>query len=275
MNLQATNRIFLSPDEVASAIDSNDAPLIIDLGDDNRYLQQHLPGAVHLPFSTLVNSQPPVAGLMPDPSEVSTALASIGFRSGQRVIAYDDAGGGKAGRLIFTLHALREHNAQIIDGGWNAWLASGGSTDSQTVVPQASDFSADYSNADNLVDKPWILQQLENDEVALLDTRTAGEFSGADIRAARGGHIPGAAHYDWMQAMDIRRQHALRPESELLAELAERGITPDKQVVVYCQTHHRSAHTYAMLKQLGFNKVAGYPGAWSDWGNDSQVPVVN
>jgi thiosulfate/3-mercaptopyruvate sulfurtransferase len=44
-------------------------------------------------------------------------------------------------------------------------------------------------------------------------------------------------------------------------------------VIVYCQTHHRSAHTYVMLKSLGFEKVKGYPGSWSDWGNEPNTPI--
>jgi thiosulfate/3-mercaptopyruvate sulfurtransferase len=59
----------------------------------------------------------------------------------------------------------------------------------------------------------------------------------------------------------------LRQEFEVL------GVTPDKEVVVYCQTHHRSAHTYFVLKQLGFTKVRGYPGSWSEWGNDPDAPI--
>ena len=51
------------------------------------------------------------------------------------------------------------------------------------------------------------------------------------------------------------------------------GVTPDKEVIVYCQTHHRSSHTYVILKALGYPRVKGYPGAWSEWGNSPDTPV--
>jgi thiosulfate/3-mercaptopyruvate sulfurtransferase len=51
------------------------------------------------------------------------------------------------------------------------------------------------------------------------------------------------------------------------------GVTPDKEVVVYCQTHRRSSHIYVVLKSLGFERVRGYPGSWSEWGNDPSTPI--
>jgi thiosulfate/3-mercaptopyruvate sulfurtransferase len=50
-------------------------------------------------------------------------------------------------------------------------------------------------------------------------------------------------------------------------------VTPDKEVIVYCQTHHRSAHTYIVLKALGYPDVKGYPGSWSEWGNLPDTPI--
>ena len=91
--------------------------------------------------------------------------------------------------------------------------------------------------------------------------------------AERGGHIPGAVNMEWTEAMD--KQHDLRLKSarDLLHMLESQGISKDKTVIVYCQTHHRSAHTYIMLKSLGYENVKGYPGSWSDWGNEPNTPI--
>ena len=109
--------------------------------------------------------------------------------------------------------------------------------------------------------------------MVLLDTRTPAEFSGADRRAARGGHIPGAVNVDWTLTMDPDRHRALRPADELRALYAQAGVDPDAEVVAYCQTHHRSSHTFWVLRHLGYRRVRGYPGAWSDWGNRDDTPV--
>ena len=124
-----------------------------------------------------------------------------------------------------------------------------------------------------VVDKHYILARLGQPDLALLDTRTPAEFTGLDLRAARGGHIPGAVNLPWTDAMDPQRQLRLRPDPVLRKLLEQRGVTPDKDVVVYCQTHHRSAHTYWVLRYLGYPRVRGYSGAWSEWGNDPRLPV--
>lgn len=81
-------------------------------------------------------------------------------------------------------------------------------------------------------------------------------------------------NFDWLTAMDAERNRQLRPREVLLRELAKLGVTPEREVVAYCQTHQRSSHTYVMLRWLGFGRVRGYPGAWSDWGNDAATPVT-
>ena len=92
-------------------------------------------------------------------------------------------------------------------------------------------------------------------------------------RAARGGHIPGAVNLNWVDAIDRERALRFKADDELRNMLERLGVTPDKEVVAYCHTHHRSSHTYAVLKHLGYRRLRGYPGSWSDWGNDPDTPV--
>jgi thiosulfate/3-mercaptopyruvate sulfurtransferase len=73
--------------------------------------------------------------------------------------------------------------------------------------------------------------------------------------------------------MDPQRHRRLLPAQTLRSMLQDLGVTPDKEVITHCQTHHRSAHTYVMLKHLGYDRVRGYPGSWSEWGNRDDTPV--
>ena len=107
----------------------------------------------------------------------------------------------------------------------------------------------------------------------LLDARSTDEYLGSKRFAERGGHIPGAVNLDWMQTMDRNRGLRFKPAEELRTMLTSLGVTPDREVVCYCQSHHRSAHSCMMLKSLGFARVRGYPGAWSDWGNSPDTPI--
>lgn len=249
------------------------AVLVVDLGDPAGYAVGHVPGAVHLDYADLVRVEPPAMGLLPDEARLSEALSRIGLTPERHVIAYGGEGNGRAGRLLWTLAALGHERASLLDGGIQAWGAAGGLLETQFRQPQRSAYQARFLNPAAVAEKDYILARLGQPDLVPLDARTPAEYAGLDRRAARRGHIPGAVNLNWTDAMDPQRQLRFQPDPVLRAMLEARGITPDREVIVYCQTHHRSAHTYWVLRHLGYPRVRGYAGAWSEWGNDPDLPV--
>lgn len=73
--------------------------------------------------------------------------------------------------------------------------------------------------------------------------------------------------------MDPQRGCRLRDMDAIRAELEELGLTPDREIVTHCQTHHRSGFTYLLAKLLHYPRVKAYPGSWSEWGNDPDTPI--
>ena len=110
-------------------------------------------------------------------------------------------------------------------------------------------------------------------QVSLVDARTREEYIGAKQLSARSGHIPGAVNLNWLDTIDTNNHLRLKPRRMLKDILEARQILPAREVITYCQTHHRSAHTWMLLKSLGYPAVRGYPGSWSEWGNDPETPI--
>jgi thiosulfate/3-mercaptopyruvate sulfurtransferase len=244
----------------------NPQVLIVDLCKPEIYPQSHIPGAVHLDYAQIVAARRPVMGLLPEKQQLEEALSSIGLTHELHVVAYDDEGGGRASRLLWTLDATGHDRFSLLNGGLHAWLAERRPVQTGTEIRTRRHYAVTWREH-VVADRDYILAHLGSPEMALLDARSVDEYLGNKRFAERGGHIPGAANLDWKQTMDQTRALRLKPAPELLATLATLGITPDKEVVCYCQSHHRSAHSYIMLKSLGFTRVRGYPGSWSDWGN--------
>lgn len=263
--------LLIEPEELESLMGS-DKLLVVDLCKPELYARMHIPGAVHLDYAQIVAANPPVMGLLPDVNAISRVMSAIGFRPDSEVVAYDDEGGGRAARLLWTLAAYGHASISLLNGGLQAWANEGHPLNSERVVPVQSDYRAVYQG-DVVATRESILTSLGTSEFKLLDTRSPKEFAGVDKRANRAGHIPGAANLDWTLFMDPQRNFRLKPDQELREMLESVGIGAHDRVVVYCQTHHRSAHTWFVLRYLGYPDPKGYPGAWSDWGNRDDTPV--
>ncbi len=246
--------------------------LIVDLCQANNYAQAHIPEALHLEYANLLLGTKPAPGLLPDAARLSAALSAIGLTPDKHVVAYDVEGGGRACRLIWTLDALGHPASSLLNGGLFAWANEGHPLSQQPSAPTPSDYSA--SIRDRVVaTRDYIEKHLNDAQIALLDARTPEEYYGTTVRAARGGHIPGAVNLNWLDTIDRTRNYRLLPDDVLRTLVADRGLRNDQEVITYCQTHHRSAHSYVMLKHLGFDKAKGYPGAWAEWGNSPDTPV--
>ena len=263
--------LVIEPEQL-EAILGNEDLLVVDLSRPEQYAHMHVPGAVHLDYGLIVRGQRPAPGLLPDPAHLSRVFGALGLERTHHVVALDDEGGGKAARLLWTLDVVGHPSWSLLNGGMHAWANEHHRVEGHAAQPHPTDFALSYAD-EPVATRDWILAHLGDDDVRILDARSVEEHNGWKAYAARPGHIPGARNLDWMLTMDRARNLRFLPDDELRALLEARGLTPDRQIVCHCQTHHRSSHSYVMLRHLGYPRVKGYPGSWAEWGNDPDVQV--
>ncbi|MDZ4191251.1 MAG: rhodanese-like domain-containing protein, partial [Pseudomonas sp.] len=119
--------------------------------------------------------------------------------------------------------------------------------------------------------REYLQSRLDAADLAIWDVRGADEYRGEKLSSARGGHIPGATHFEWTAGMDPQR--GMRIRTDIAEVLQGLGITPDKEVITHCQTHRRSGFSYVVAKALGYPRVKAYAGSWSEWGNLPDTPI--
>ena len=263
--------LIVEPSELKDHLNADDV-LIIDLSSPATYVQYHIPGAVFLNYEWIVRVEQPRMGLLPTEEQLNNVLGSLGLTKDKHVVVYDDEGGGRACRLLWTLDVAGHTHFSLLNGGLQAWSNHGNQISSKITYPTSCEYKAEM-NFEPVATRQFILDHLSDDKVVILDTRNPAEFNGKKVFAQRGGHIPGAVNIEWTDAMDKKHDMRLKPENELREMLESQGVTTDKTIVTHCQTHHRSAHTYIMLKSLGYKNIKGYPGSWSDWGNEPNTPI--
>lgn len=261
---------------------------IIDLRDSDDYARGHIPNAVHIQIGDIterINDIP----FEFDQEGVQSSLNGVGLTKDKTVVLYDDLGMMNSGRMFWTLEYVGHADVRVLDGGWNAWQADDLPTTVETPDVVPTDYTLDL-NPTKLADQDYILEHLEDPEVRLLDARSPAEFRGEVRLADRGGHIPGAINFVWLEALqggdavytieedwqaqledaDLER---LKSADELQALLEARGISPTQEIITYCQTLWRGSHLYFMLRLMGYERVRGYDGSWAEWGNDASLPA--
>lgn len=263
--------LIVDPEVLVRRLD-DDRLVVVDVGKQALFRQAHIPGARFLDYGQLVASSGKTHGLLPDKAHIERLLSSLGIDDDTHVVACDDEGGGKAARLVWTLHCAGHEQSSLLNGGLHAWLNEGFPHTPEVAPVETAAFH--YRNAsDPLISGEEILARMDDSRLQLLDARSLAEYNGEQRFSMRAGHIPGAIRYEWTEALDPQRNLRLLDEELLRTRLAMLGFETGNEIGCYCQTHHRSSLSYVVLKHLGYARARGYPGSWSDWGNRPDYPV--
>jgi thiosulfate/3-mercaptopyruvate sulfurtransferase len=260
-------RVLTTVEQLAAAVPR---PLILDVRPAEQFAAGHIPGAVHLDLwgvSLIDTSEAPLRAFM---WMIGHLFSLRGVTPEQAVVVYEQDSGMRAARAFWLLEYLGHPNVSVLDGGFAAWVRGGQAvtTDAQAPVPSAWHGAADASK---LATWPQVYDRLGNAAAVIVDTRSDEEYFGEAVRAKRGGAIPGAVHLEWKQ--NLAPDGRFKTEPELRSMYATAGVTPDREVVTYCQGGYRAAHTYLALRVLGYPNVRSYTGSWKEWGDREDLPI--
>ncbi|RXE48940.1 sulfurtransferase [Chromohalobacter israelensis] len=265
--------LIVEPEQLAEHLDAPDL-LIVDVPlKAESYTTGHVPGAIFLDHRRLLAGDGPVPNDVPDEDALSALFSELGLTRDTHVVAYDDEGGGWAGRLLWTLELIGHTRYSYLNGGIHAWRAAGLTQSREPHQPQPSDYRAEIRNPGVMIERDELLQRLDEVQLAVWDARSPAEYRGEKGQNRHLGHIPRAVNMEWTNAMDRQRDLRIRDYAELITELDALGLTPDMEIVTHCQSHHRSGFTWLVGKALGFEKMRAYPGSWQEWGNRDDTPI--
>lgn len=243
---------------------------LIDTRPAEQFAQGHIPGAIHFDLFglSLIDTSPaPLKAFM---YMIQHVLELRGVELEKEVIFYEEISGMRAARGLWFMEYFGHKNVRVLDGGIQAWKEAGYPITTEAGSPKTSHLKT-AERRELLATADDVLQSLGKPTICILDTRSDDEYMGRNVRAARGGAIPGAIHIEWTENLDENGKY--KSPAELKAMYAKAGITPDKEVIPYCQGAYRSAHSYLALRVAGFPKVRNYLGSWKEWGDRLDLPI--
>jgi len=262
--------------------------VIIDTRQAPEFCAGHIEGAAHLDlYGISLNDTRPQA-LAAFTWMLAYLMEIRGVDYGKTVVFYQENSGFRSARGFWFLEYLGHEDVHILDGGIDAWKAEGLPV-TRDAWPMAggpyeagveghrrilrTSFASRLKSCEEgrIATADYILNHLGDSDVAIHDTRSVGEYFAENVRAARGGAIPGSVHLEWSEA--IAEDGSLKPATELAELLEPRSLTPDREMVPLCQGGYRSAHAYLIYRLLGYPRIRNYLGSWKEWGDREDLPI--
>ena len=265
-------QLLVAPRALAAELEGSETsrPLVLDLRPAEAYTAGHIPGAIHINLwgLSLTDTDPAPLNAFMWMIEHVLAIHGVDRLDADRRLRRAVRSPRRAGVLVPRV--LRSSvSARARRGIWRL--------DARSTAGDARRRSAAQERVDRRSrgahPGTWrdVRDAIARPDAVILDARSDGEFCGTTVRAKRGGAIPGAVHIEWTR--NLTAEGEFKPAAELRAMYEEAGVTPDREVIAYCQGGYRAAHAYLALRLLGYPRVRNYVGSWKEWGDREELPI--
>jgi thiosulfate/3-mercaptopyruvate sulfurtransferase len=267
---------IVSTDQLAVWMREGPVVLVDIRTDVFTYLRGHLPGAAYLNTETLRATRGGVPTRLLDGATYAALFSGMGLPFDRRVVIYSagETHNIDATFLAWLLAGFGHSRVFVLDGGFFKWQL-----EHRPVVGEYPRLAETRFPAEPFRPEEASLEDvqraLRTGEAMLVDARPPDQYAGEAGAQVRRGHIPGAINHYWRDDLTLAGfGYVWRPRDELRASYSAQGITPDKDIIAYCNSATEASHVHFTLRYLlGYPRVRVYVGSWTEWAELKDLPV--
>jgi thiosulfate/3-mercaptopyruvate sulfurtransferase len=267
---------LVSTDQLAEWQRAGRVSLIDVRSDVFTYLRGHLPGAAYLNTETLRATDGGLPAQLLPARAYGDLFSRLGLSFDQPVVIYSagETGNIDATFLAWLLAGFGHPKVHVLNGGYFKW-----ELEHRPVVQQYPRIAAVAFPSDGFVPERASLEDvrraLTTHDAILVDARPPAQYAGEAGAQMRRGHIPGAINHYWQDDLtQVGFGHVWKSPAELRTSYVAQGITPDKNIIAYCNSTTEASHVHFTLRYLlGYPRVRIYVGSWTEWAERAELPV--
>jgi thiosulfate/3-mercaptopyruvate sulfurtransferase len=246
--------------------------------DTQSYARGHIPGALAWHWYRDLTCQDRRAFI--DQARLSQLLSDAGVDAQTSVVLYGGSNNWFAAYAYWLLRYLGFSRVALLNGGKDAWERQGYLLTRELPTFEPAVMYLPGPRHDHIrATRDGVLGSIGR--ARFVDARLSEEYQGQrfvpgatpDVQdpGRQRGRIPGAVHIPWHLA--VREDGSFKSASDLWRIYGD-VATGATELIVYCLTGARSAHTWFVLKELlGVRRVRNYDGSWSEYGSLVDVPI--
>ena len=238
------------------------------------FKEKHIPNAIFIDLDEVSDINSDLPHMMPDENYFSEKISSLGISNNDHLIIYDMYGMFSAARIWFMFKAFGHNNISLLNGGFPAWLDSGGEVSNKINNLKTTIYKGKLNKL-LIADYQQVLENLTNQKYLVLDARSPERFSGISEEPRPGmksGHIPKSKNLYFNDLIDQDTKKFIKKE-EIENLIKKSGIDVNKDIICSCGSGVTACIIKFAIELISKNKnIKIYDGSWSEWGVVEESP---
>lgn len=238
------------------------------------FKKKHIPNAIFIDLEEISDQNSELPHMMPDNDFFAKKISSLGIHNDNHLIIYDMYGIFSAARIWFMFKAFGHEKVSILNGGFPAWISSGGEVSKQINQLKPSDYKANL-NRSLITSYKEVFNNISDNKFEVIDARSPDRFSGSGEEPRPGmksGHIPKSKNLYFNDLINPDTKKFIKKE-EISNIIKKSRININKDIICSCGSGVTACILKFALELLDINKnIKIYDGSWSEWGTKEDSP---